>query len=912
MKTVTLARTLLGVVSIAALAACSTPVTEPAETVDAIETTTAAAVDAVMLEEPPLGQLPEGVTPVAYRLDIVTDPAETGFSGTVEIDVSLDQPHTRIWLHSLGPEVSSAAAITADGQTIPATFTGDQAEGGVSHLDFETPLPEGVSTLTIDYSAPYNLGLAGLYKVIQADRPYLASQMEPIDARRMLPSFDEPRFKTPWTLTVTAPEGLEVITNAPRTGYDSLGDGMLRHRFAKTRPIQSYLLALAVGPYDSMPGGDIKATDLRAEAVPLRGFAPYGKGGKLDVALEATHEMLLWQEDYFDYPYPYGKLDLIAAPDFAYGAMENAGAIIYRESALLVDEKTSTNRLRGILTTHAHELGHQWFGNLVTPKWWDDIWLNEAFATWISYKTMHAYDPDGAWDRAATRAGIGAMGSDSLKSARQIRNPITRNADIGDAFDPITYRKGGHVLSMFESYLGEAGFRDGMRLHMRAFEDGVADVDDFMNSLAEGSGKPAVVDSFKTFIFQPGIPMLDVQVTCTADGDGQLEITQSRYAPLGSKIDTDASLWQVPFAARVNGPAGERTIRQMLKAPKTRLPLGADCPNWVMPNADGAGYWRFSTDEDNWNALAAAHDSLTGGEQLAYADSLVSGFSAGKVSAPALLSGLEAATGGTWDAVAQPLGSFAGLENLLPEEAKPLLRSWVQSTYGPVYGALERDDLTQGEALLRNGLQSALVNYGEQDAARADLAARASAYIGVGGTPDPAALSADELVTALALGAGMGDQDYYDAAVAYALATTNQREKRTVANSLAANGDARMVADIMKRVQGNGFSGNDVYGVMVSAMTNRDELETAWPIFKASFDNVVANLPEIRKPQMARVAGAFCSPEGAAEAEAFFKSKAASITGYERSLAQGLERAELCSALKAEKADELVAALRDR
>ena len=593
MKSIPVIRLLLGAASAIALTACATQSPTPADPVEM-----AAPIDAVMLAEAPVGQLPIGVTPLAYTLDLLTDPALETFSGTVSIDVSVDKPHSRIWLHALDLAVISAKATTADGQSITATFTGDQADGGVSRLDFATPLPAGVSTLTMVYSAPYNANLAGLYKVTQADRPYLASQMEAIDARRMLPSFDEPRFKTPWTISVTAPEGMEVVTNGARTNYENLGNGMLKHEFATTRPIQTYLLALVVGPYDSMPGADIPANELRAKSIPLRGFATYGKGDKLDVALDATDDMVLWQENYFDYPYPYGKLDLIAAPDFAFGAMENAGAIIYRESALLIDDKTSTSRLRRIPTTHAQELGHQWFCNMVTPEWWDDIWLKEAFATWISFKTMHDYDPNGAWERAATRAGLDAMSSDSRLSARQIRNPITRNADIMDAFDSITYRKGGHVLSMFEGYLGEDGFRECMRYHMKSSAAGVADVEDFMASLAKGSGKDDVVESFRSFIFQPGIPMLDTQISCTADGDGRLDITQSRYAPLGSEIDTDASLWQVPFSARVNGPNGERIIRQMLTAKTTQISLGSDCPNWVMPNTDGVGYWRFGTDQD--------------------------------------------------------------------------------------------------------------------------------------------------------------------------------------------------------------------------------------------------------------------------------------------------------------------------
>ena len=477
------------------------------------------------LETPPAGQLPEGVTPTAYTLDLVLDPEKDEFSGFVAISVELDAPHDRIWLHALGPQPTNVIARLGDGTTINGTFTGDQAEGGVSRLDFESTLPPGPAFLEIAYTAPYNRNLAGLYRADQNGKAYLASQMEPIDARRLVPSFDEPRFKTPFTVSIASPKGNTVITNGALKAETPATDTMSGlYLFETTRPLPTYLLGFIVGPYDERVGADIPANDVRDVPIPFRGFAPEGKGDKLKEAMDATPAMLDYQERYFGVPYPYGKLDIAAVPDFAFGAMENAGIIIYREAALLIDERTPLTRKRGILTVHAHELAHQWFGNLVTPKWWDDIWLNEAFATWFAYKTMHDFDPEGGFDRNATRSALRAMGIDSLNTARQIRNPITRNGDIMDAFDGITYSKGGGVLAMFENYLSEDGFRDGVRLHMQRFPDGVADVNDFMASLAEGSGNEAVVESFKSFIFQPGIPYLNVELSCPAIDAGLIKI----------------------------------------------------------------------------------------------------------------------------------------------------------------------------------------------------------------------------------------------------------------------------------------------------------------------------------------------------------------------------------------------------
>ena len=750
------------------------------------------------VSEIPTGQLPEGVTPIAYRIDLRTDPTADTFSGTVEIDVALEADTNSIYLHALDQTVSSVEALTSDGTSITGSAEQGLADGGVTRLTFQDVLSAGQVTVSITYTAPFNLGLAGLYKASQGGKDYLATQMEPIDARRAFPSFDEPRFKTPWTLTVTAPEGNAVIANGAETVSTVQADGWVKHEFATTRPIQSYLVALAVGPYDLFENNPIPGNAIRPETVPLRSFAASGKADQLETSHDATFEMLRIQEEYFNYPYPYGKLDLIAAPDFAYGAMENAGAIIYREAALLINERTSLGQKRGALTTHAHELAHQWFGNLVTPKWWNDIWLNEAFATWMSYKTMHAYDPDGGFDRSPIQRGIGAMGADSLASARQIRNPINANGDILSAFDGITYSKGGHVLSMFENYLGEEAFRDGIRLHMTRFEDGVADVNDFMASLSEGSGNDDVVESFKSFIFQPGTPFLNVQMSCSP-GNEKLEIRQSRYAPLGSTIDP-AATWQIPFAVTLG--YGDRTERvsDLLTESEQRVALPDGCPDWIMPNAGGAGYWRFTLSDGNWTALAENFDRLSGGEQMMFADSLNAAFRAGEVSAEAVLAGLAVTPSGEWDAASIALGRIGGLVDLLDEEDRPAMRAWIGETYANQWEYLNSRTaagLSQGDILLREALYSLYVNTVQDPELRADIKTRADKYIGLGGERDQSALTASEVATAIRVGVEEGGTEFFDAALIYANETDNQRERRTIFNILAGTGSLEDVTPLL-------------------------------------------------------------------------------------------------------------------
>lgn len=908
--TFTLKRVLYGVAAIAMVAACGGGDESASKNVG--ETAAAQADSQVSTGAIPAGQLPEGVTPTAYRIDLRADPAADNYTGAVEIDVTLDAATDTIFLHALGPVVSSATATTPNG-TVEAVFAGDLAEGGVSSLTFSEALPAGQTTLTLAYEAPFNLGLAGLYKVTQADRDYLATQMEPIDARRAFPSFDEPRFKTPWTISVTTPAINTVIANGPEISAVEEADGWIKHQFATTRPIQSYLVALAVGPYEEFTSRAIPANAIRDREVALRSYAPIGKSDQLETSHEATFELLRIQEEYFNYPYPYAKLDLIAVPDFAYGAMENAGAIIYRESALLIDERTSLGQRRGVLTTHAHELAHQWFGNLVTPEWWNDIWLNEAFATWMSYKTMHAYDKDGGFDRSPIQRGIGAMGADSLASARQIRNPINANGDILSAFDGITYSKGGHVLSMFENFLGEENFRAGIRLHMRRFEDGNADVNDFMSSLAEGSGNDDVVESFKTFIFQPGIPFLNVQMSCSP-GSEKLEIRQSRYAPLGSTIDPDA-MWRVPFAVTVG--YGDRTerVQDVLVEQNQRVALPDGCPDWIMPNSDGAGYWRFTLSDGNWTALADNFDQLTGGEQMMFADSLVAAFRAGEVSAEAMLTGLKATPSGEWDAASIPLGRLSGLIGILDDDDQALMRKWLADAYADQWEYLNTRtaaQLSQGEVLLRERVYSMLVNVAKDPELRADLKSRAEKYVGLNGEPDRDALPASELGSGMRIGIEEGGSAFFKAALDYAKNSQNQRERRAIFNILAGGGSLEDVTGLLDDAFTDTFQGQEALFMHYAAIRNdRDGVEAlGWSRFQRDFEKLLARVPEIRKPQMAGVAGSFCDNAKTDEAEAFIKSKAELIPGFERPLTQAVEGARLCAALTEAKKDELAAALK--
>ena len=578
--------------------------------------------------EAPVGRLSSDVLPLHYRLELDIQPETPGFSGIVEIDVDIRSPSKVIYLHGNDLAVTSATLTGVDSVMRTATYEQIDATG-VVRLTFADKPPVGHGTLRFVYTATFGRGGEGLYRSVVGDDSYVFTQFQPIDARHMFPGFDEPGFKTPFDIVVTTASANAVIGNAPVQAEAAAGEGRKRVAFATTLPLPTYLIALAVGPLDVVEAPPLPANAVRKHPLPLRGVATRGKGPKLRYALDNTASIVSYLENYFGVAFPYPKLDLIASPDFG-GGMENAGAIIYGDPRLLIADDASFEQRRGFGGIHAHELAHQWFGDLVTPKWWDDIWLNESFANWMGFKAGNAWQPSLRFDIVPALQTPAAMELDSRIAARQIRQPVTRNLDIGSAFDGITYLKGGAVLGMFENWLGEERFRAGIRTHMQRFPHGVADVEDFMASLAKGSKRPDLVPAFRSFIDQPGVPLVTTTLECDAEG-AVLNVSQSRYLPVGSRGDPQRT-WQLPLCVRYGTATGVSKDCALLASPVTRMPLKtANCPTFVMPNADGAGYYRFALDDAGWRALQANFGQLNELEALLAADSLSAAYQADRL-----------------------------------------------------------------------------------------------------------------------------------------------------------------------------------------------------------------------------------------------------------------------------------------
>lgn len=866
-------------------------------------------------ETPPPGRLDGSVRPLAYRLDLTVLPEEPRFSGSVEIEVEIGAPRDVIYLHGSGLAVTSATLTPAGGAIHTGRYTQIDPTG-VASLAFDTPVPAGRATLRLAWNAPFSRPGEGLYKSMVGTDAYAFTQFQPIDARRMFPGFDEPGFKTPFDIAVTTASDNVVVGNAPVRRESTAGEGRKRVEFATTLPLPTYLVALAVGPLDVVEAPALPPNAVRDHPLPLRGVATRGKGPRLAFALANTRTIVAWLEEYFAVAFPYPKLDLIASPD-AGGGMENAGAIIYGDPRLLLDEHASLDQLRDFGGIHAHEIAHQWFGDLVTPKWWDDIWLNESFANWMGFKAADAWRPELRLAVVPALQTPPAMELDSRIAARQVRNPVARNAEIGNAFDAITYLKGGAVLGMFEHWLGSTAFRDGIRLHMQRFAHTVADVEDFMGSLAQGSRRPDVVPAFRSFIDQPGVPLVSVRADCSA-GDAALEITQSRYLPLGSRGDANQR-WQLLLCVRYGNAAGVQRECRLVTTERERWPLaGGACPQFVMPNAGGAGYYRFALDAAGWRALVASLDRLDETEALAVADSLSAAYQAGRIGTPEYLETVSRLVASPHPQVAlAPERSLIRMrDTLAPAAQRPAVMAYLHQLYRPRLDGLGVADPTApansadavDQALFRTRLIRLLALEAGDTALLDSLATSARRYLRLGepgGGIDATAVEPALVDTALRAGVRQLGLPFVEVLIERLLASNDIQFRSQAAGALGSSDDPAVGARSRALLLDARLRGREPTTIAFALADRPTQRRAMFDWFAANHDAFMGRISRFGYRWLPRFGAGFCTLPERDEVRDVFTPLLPRLEGAERTLAEALEGIELCAALADARRDEV-------
>ena len=477
-------------------------------------------------------RLPGGVQPEHYVLRLTPDLKTASFTGDEAIDVTLSQPSSSITLNAAEIDFKTVTATVA-GKESPAQVALDKDKQQAT-FTFASPLPAGPVTLKIAYSGILNGQLRGFYLSKTERRNYAVTQFEPTDARRAFPSFDEPAMKATFDITLTVDKGDTAISNTNIVSDVPTAQGRHTIHFAVTPKMSTYLVAFLVGDFECVSGS--------ADGVPIRSCATPDKVALGKYALSAAEFVLHYYDTYFGIKYPMPKLDMIALPDFEAGAMENFGAITYRETDLLIDEKTaSENDKKNVAQVVAHEMAHQWFGDMVTMQWWNNLWLNEGFATWMENKPVAAWKPEWKIPEDVAEGLNSTLNLDAQKVTRTIRAEANTPDEINEMFDGITYGKAGAVLGMVENYLGEETFRQGVHNYLNAHIYGNATAEDFWGAQTENSHKP-VDKIMSSMVAQPGEPLL----TFDRANNGKVTVSQERFF-LNAKDATGAEqTWTIP------------------------------------------------------------------------------------------------------------------------------------------------------------------------------------------------------------------------------------------------------------------------------------------------------------------------------------------------------------------------------
>jgi aminopeptidase N len=593
--------------------------------------------------------LPDGVVPTHYDLSFVPDAAAMTFTGTVKIDIEVREQTSRIELNAADLTFFYVALSGVAGQ--PQVSFDSREE--TATLSFAAPIAPGHYLLSIDYAGKINQHASGLfyldYDTAHGMKRALFTQFENSDARRFLPCWDEPARKASFTLSATVPADEMAVSNMPVASREKLPGGFDRVHFAETPKMSSYLLFFGLG--------DFERVSRQVDGVDIGVIVKHGDTAQARTALDAAAQILPFYEDYFGVKYPLPKLDLVAGPGQSqfFGAMENWGAIFFFERALLIDPKISTeDDRRGVFITVAHEMAHMWFGDLVTMQWWDGIWLNEGFASWMEYKATDRFHPQwNVWLRALG-SKEGAMRVDARAGTHPIIQPIADVLQANEAFDTITYSKGQAVIRMLENYVGEDDFRAGVRAYMKAHAYGNTVTDDLWAELDKTSPTP-ISGVAHDFTLQSGVPL--VRAVATRRG---VRLTQEGSA--ADETGTAPKAWQVPVVEKaLAGKSEWRGIVSRENPADIALPKGAA----AIVNAGQAGYFRTLYDKALSVRLAARFRTLAPADQLGLlSDSRALGYSGAQPMANLLALTSQARSTMNPQVLAEIAGRIAGLDAL--------------------------------------------------------------------------------------------------------------------------------------------------------------------------------------------------------------------------------------------------------
>ena len=845
------------------------------------------------MAEPKTATLPRNVKPVSYRLTLEPDLETFVFKGEETVEVEILEPTSTITLNAIDLEIQTCR-LTADGgdPVSPQKTTFDKT-AETATFDFDSELAAGRARLELEFTGELNDRLRGFYRSrytdVDGNERYLATtQFEATDARRAFPCWDEPSTKATFDVTLVVPAELEAVSNMPIASETEARSGVKSVRFEETPVMSTYLLAFIIG--------NLTSVEQQADGGTLvRVWATRGKEEQCKFALEVSVDLLAYFNDYFDIPYPLPKLDHLAIPDFAAGAMENWGAITYREIALLVDPDNSSVAARQrVAAIISHEMAHMWFGDLVTMEWWDDLWLNESFASWMGDKAVDRLFPEWeTWTQFVSNDTNRGLSLDGLKSSHPIEQEVSNPAEIGQLFDAISYSKGASILRMLEDFLEEQPFRRGLHQYLTAHEYANARTEDLWAALGAASGRPvgAIMD---TWTKQTGYPAMDVRVDRTSAGIA-VALSQKRFMyedilnESGGERDDDTTTWRVPVKVGTAGDA--RAASALMESTETTVSLGGPADGWIKVNPLQTGFYRVKYPPEELERLQTPIRDLAlpPADRLGIQNDAYALARAGHIPATQFLEIARAYVNETDATVCSDLATNLGAVDVLlwdePSYAgfQPFGRGIFQAI-GTRMGWNPRDGEREMDALLRSTALAQLAGYGDESTLR-EGKARFAGYV-----DDRASVLADIRGVVFGIAARTGDRSTYDTIWELQKATDLPEEKVRLLMALGRFEQPELLGETLERSLSDDVRVHDTIGVMHSVAGNRLGRDLAWEFLKDNWGEFDRRYGEggFGLMQLVSFTSAFTSQERRDEVERFFRDHPAPAA--ERTIRQSLER----------------------
>jgi len=836
-------------------------------------------------------RLGRDVVPTFQSISLKLDADSVSYAGTTHIELDAKHATQTFRFHARGPSLDSIRLTNAKGSAIKVTTALTDSTQGLITATLDRKMSPGHYKLDIAFHETFNTDAVGLYRMEKDGHAYAFTQFEADYARNAFPCWDEPSFKIPFQLIISVPKDEVAIANT-MVGKETVKDGWKTTVFKTTKPLPSYLLAIATG--------DLEWVDIPGLGVPGRVITVKGQSHLAKAAAETTAPILHALEAYFGTPYPYDKLDLLAVPEYWAGAMENAGAITYTDRVLLIDPNAQTaSQVERLIRISAHELSHMWFGDLVTMQWWDDLWLNESFADWMGDKITFQVHPEYASDLSALQDSQGIMFQDAQPSTRAIRQPVDTTVNLFENVG-LAYDKGKAVLSMFERWIGPDTFQKGVNSYLKAHANGNATADDLWKELDKASGRN-VSQAMAGFIEQPGFPLVEVR----PGTDGRFVLSQRRFTNLG--IDQKNLTWQIPLTLKFQHDGNVESKNILLDTAEQTVDLGKNV-TWIYPNQDAYGYFRWSVPAEMMKTLAGSSTTLlTPRERIGLISDSAALVLAGAMHGDEYLRTLEAMSGDREPLVlVSLLQAIESMKNIVPQDASPAFAAYVRRTLGPALNNVGMKAVPgepQVRALLRPRLIALLGDEGRDSAVQSFAESEARRYL-----DDPMSVDPSIAGTVLVLAARDGDRALFNAYKAHAEAAKTPAIRSQFLNALGAFRKPEIRAAALDYALSGPLRPNEIG--MVARATQNDEAgrEQAYRWMTTNYEAITSRIPPEFASFMPFYAGG-CSQERLKDAQTFFRDPKHQVPGQEIQLGEVADQVNDCVHLQEREGEAIVAYL---